>query len=106
MLTKNAEKALCSLIREFIYLRGSNGVREAELRGQLRGFREALLLTKQLTEDRFQEMFAAAHLEVLGMTTSVSSAALGVSVNQLNLSDWEKFDTPTFVRRGQARSPC
>ena len=44
------------MIREFIYLRGSNGVREAELRGQLRGFREALLLTKQLTEDRFRDV--------------------------------------------------
>ena len=106
MLTKNAERVLCSLLREYVHLRGSNGMREAELRGQLRGFREALVLTKQLTEGRFQEMFAAAHLEVLGMTASVSASSLGVSVHQLDASDWDKFDTPTFVRRGHVDSVC
>ena len=106
MLIKNAEKAFGALLREYLHLRGSGSSREAELKGQVRGYRDALLLAKLISEKRSEEMFAEAHLEVFGVSRSAGNLTLGVSVTQLNDSDWERFDTPTFVRRGKSSASC
>lgn len=106
MLIKNAEKAFGVLLRQYMHIRGSNSVREIELRGQVKGFRDALLLAKLINERRSEEMFAEAHLEVFGISPSAGNLTLGVSVTQLSNSDWERFDTPTFVRRGKSSASC
>ena len=99
MLVKKAEEALAALLKEFMYLEGSNCPKETEIKGKLKGFKEALQLARLVKEDRFQELFAAAHLEIHGMTSSAKNLAIGVSAQQLTTNDWDKFDTPTVVRR-------
>ena len=99
MLVKKAEEALTALFKEFLYLEGSNCPRETEIKGRLKGFKEALELARLVKDDRFQELFAAAHLEIHGMTSSAKNLAIGVSAQQLTANDWDRFDTPTVVRR-------
>ena len=99
MLVKKAEEALAALLKEFMYLEGSNCPKETEIKGKLKGFKEALQLARLVKEDRFQELFAAAYLEIHGMTSSAKNLAIGVSAQQLTTNDWDKFDTPTVVRR-------
>ena len=99
MLIKNAEKAFSTLLREYVHLLGSGSSREVELRGQVRGFRDALLVAKLINGKRCDEMLSEAHLEVYGVSLGAANVALGVSVAQLSDSDWGRFDTPTFVRR-------
>ena len=100
MLNKKAEKVLAELLREYMHIQGGNCSREVELRGQLKGYRDALKLAKLVTDDRFQELFSEAHLEVFGMTRGAKSLAIGVPAQQLTMNDWDKFDTPTVMRRG------
>ena len=100
MLVKDAERALAALIREYIHLKGSNCAQEIELKGRLKGFKDALELARLLNDSRFQELFSDAHLEVFGMTGGAKTLAIGVAAQQLTTGDWEKFDTPTVIRRG------
>ena len=99
MLVKKAEYALRRILREFMYVEGSNCAEEIALKGKLEGFREALDLARLVNEDRFEELFAQTHLEVHGMTTRAKNLSIGVPAQQLTMNDWEKFDKPTVVRR-------
>ena len=54
MLVKKAEEALAALLKEFMYLEGSNCPKETEIKGKLKGFKEALQLARLVKEDRFQ----------------------------------------------------
>ena len=100
MLVQDAERALSSLICEYLHVQGANCPQEIELKGRLRGFREALKLAKLVRDDRFQELFSECHLRVYGMTRGAKSLAIGVAAQQLTMDDWERFDTPTVLRRG------
>ena len=100
MLVKDAEKALGALIREYMHIQGSNCAQEVELKGRLKGFKDALKLARLVNDGRFQELFSEAHLEVFGITRGAKSLAIGVAAQQLTMGDWEKFDTPTVMRRG------
>ena len=99
MLVKKAEYALRRVLREYLYVEGSNCTEEIELRGRLKGLREALELARLVKNERFQELFAQTHLEVHGMTTRAKNLSIGVPAQQLTMNDWEKFDKPTVVRR-------
>jgi hypothetical protein len=99
MLVKKAEIALTAVLREYMYLEGSGCAREIELRGKLTGMKEALALARLVKEDRFQELYASAHLEVHGMTMRAKSLSIGVPAQQLTMADWERFETPTVIRR-------
>ena len=55
MLVKKAEEALAALLKEFLYLEGSNCPKETEIKGKLKGFKEALQLARLVKEDRFQQ---------------------------------------------------
>ena len=103
MLVKDSERALGALIREYMNMQGSNCVQEIELRGRLKGFKDALELARLVNDSRFQELFSEAHFEVFGMTRGAKSLAIGVAAQQLTMDDWEKFDTPTVIRRGPQR---
>ena len=103
MLVKEAEKGLRALINEYLHMRGSNCLKEIEIKGRLEGFRQALVLAKLVKDDRFQEIFAEVHLEIFGMTSGAKSLAIGVAGQQLTMKDWEKFDVPTIVRRGRRK---
>ena len=100
MLIKDAEKGLGALIREYMHIQGSNCAQEIELKGRLKGVKDALKLARLVNDDRFQELFSEAHLEVFGMSRGAKSLAIGVAAQQLTMDDWEKFDTPTVMRRG------
>ena len=84
-----------------MHIQGSNCAQEIELKGRLKGFRDALELARLVNESRFQELFSEAHLEVFGMTRGAKKALLRVAAQQLTTGDWEKFDTPTVIRRGR-----
>ena len=99
MLVKKAEYAIRRIMREFMYVEGSNCAEEAALKGKLDGYREAFQLARLVKEDRFDELFAQTHMEVHGMTQGAKSMHIGVSVQQLTTNDWEKFDSPTLLRR-------
>jgi len=99
MLVKKAECALTAVLREYMYLEGSGCAREIELRGKLTGMKEALALARLVKEDRFQELYASAHVEVHGMTMRAKSLSIGVPAQQLTMADWERFETPTVIRR-------
>ena len=38
-------------------------------------------------------------LEVHGMTTRAKNLSIGVPAQQLTMADWERFETPTVIRR-------
>ena len=99
MLVKKAEIALTAVLREYMHLEGSGCAREIELRGKLTGMKEALALARLVKEDRFQELYASAHLEGHGMTMRAKSLSIGVPAQQLTMADWERFETPTVIRR-------
>ena len=99
MLRENAEKTLCALLREYIHVQGSGCHQEAELKGRVAGFRDALKLARLVKDDRFQQLFNEAHLEVFGMTSKAKTLAVGVAAQQLTMDDWERFDAPTVMRR-------
>jgi hypothetical protein len=99
MLAKTAEKALSALLREHMHVQGSGCHQEAELKGRVAGFRDALKLARLVKDERFEQLFNEAHLEVFGMTNKAKTLAMGVSAQQLNMDDWEKFDAPTVMRR-------
>ena len=99
MLAKNAEKALGALLREYLHVQGSGCYQEVELKGRVAGFRDAIRLARLVKDERFQELFNEAHLEVFGMTNKAKTLAMGVSAQQLTMDDWEKFDAPTVMRR-------
>ena len=103
MLVNNAERELRVLVGEYLHVAGSSCIKEIELKARLEGFRKGLALAKLVTDARFQEIFAAVHLEIFGMTSGAKSLAIGVAGQQLTMKDWEKFDVPTVVRRGQPR---
>ena len=103
MLVKDAEKALGALMREYMHMQGSHCVQEIELKGRLKGFKDALKLARLVNDDRFQELFSEAHLDIFDMTRGAKSLAIGVAAQQLTMDDWEKFDTPTVMRRGPRR---
>ena len=100
MLVKDAEKALGVLIRQYMHIQGSNCAQEIELKGRLKGFKDALKLARLVDDSRFQQLFSEAHFEVFGMTRGAKSLTIGVPAQQLTMGDWEKFDTPTVLRRG------
>ena len=62
MLVEKAEASLASLLREYMHLQGSGCHQEAELRGKLRGFKEASKAARLIKHERFQKLFAEAHL--------------------------------------------
>ena len=99
MLVEKAEASVASLLREYMHLQGSGCHQEAELRGKLRGFKEAFKTARLIKDERFQELFAEAHLEVFGMTSAAKTLAIGVAAQQLTMNDWERFDAPTVMRR-------
>ena len=99
MLVKKAEIALNAVLREYMHLEGSDCTREIELRGKLAGMKEAMALARLVQEERFQEMYASTHLEVHGMTARAKNLSIGVPAQQLTMADWERFETPTVVRR-------
>ena len=99
MLARTAEKALGALLREYMHVQGSGCHQEAELKGRLTGFRDALKLARLVKDERFQQLFNDAHLEVFGMTSQAKTLAVGVSAQQLTMDDWERFDAPTVMRR-------
>ena len=99
MLVKKAEIALTAVLREYMHLEGSGCAREIELRGKLAGMKEAMALARLIKEERFQEMYASTHLEVHGMTTRAKNLSIGVPAQQLTMADWERFETPTVIRR-------
>ena len=99
MLVEKAEASLASLLREYMHLQGSGCHQEAELRGKVRGFKEAFKTARLIKDERFQELFAEAHLEVFGMTSTAKTLAIGVAAQQLTMNDWERFDAPTVMRR-------
>ena len=99
MLRENAEKTLCALLREYMHVQGSGCHQEAELKGRVAGFRDALKLARLVKDDRFQQLFNEAHLEVFGMTNRAKTLAVGVAAQQLTMDDWERFDEPTVMRR-------
>ena len=45
-----------------MHLRGSGCHQEAELRGKVRGFKEAFKTARLIKDERFQKLFAEAHL--------------------------------------------
>ena len=69
MLAKNAEKAPGALLREYMHVQGSGCHQEAELKGRLAGYRDALKLARLVKDERFQQLFNEAHLEVFGMAS-------------------------------------
>ncbi len=99
MLVEKAEASLALLLREYMHLQGSGCHQEAELRGKLRGFKEAFKTARLVKDERFQELFAEAHLEVFGMTSAAKTLTVGVAAQQLTMNDWERFDAPTVLRR-------
>ena len=100
MLVNDSEKALGALIRQYLQLEGTRCAKEIELKGRLDGFRDALKLARLVDDSRFQQLFSEAHFEVFGMTRGAKSLTIGVPAQQLTMGDWEKFDTPTVLRRG------
>ncbi len=99
MLAKNAEKALGGLLREYMHLQGFGCHQEAELKGRVAGFRDALKLARLVKDDRFQQLFNEAHLQVFGMTSKAKTPAVGVAAQQLTMDDRERFDAPKVMRR-------
>ena len=99
MLAKTAEKALGALLREYMHVQGSGCHQEAELKGRVAGFRDAMKLARLVKDERFQQLFNEAHLEVFGMTNKAKTLAVGVAAQQLTMDDWERFDAPTVMRR-------
>ena len=99
MLAKKAEMALGALLREYMHVQGSGCHQEAELKGRVAGFRDALKLARLVKDERFQQLFNEAHLEVFGMTSKAKTLAVGVAAQQLTMDDWERFDAPTVMRR-------
>ena len=49
-----------------VHLQGSGCHQKAELLGKLLGFRQAFKTARVIKDGRFQELFAEAHLELLG----------------------------------------
>ena len=45
-----------------MHLRGSGCHQEDELRGKVRGFKEAFKTARLIKDERFQKLFAEAHL--------------------------------------------
>ena len=68
-------------------MRGSNCLKEIEIKGRLDGFRQALV-AKLVSDNRFQEIFADVHFEIFGMTVGAKSLAIGVAGQQLTTKDW------------------
>lgn len=98
-MRENAEKSLRALLREYMHVQGSGCHQEAELKGRVAGFRDALKLARLVKDERFQQLFNEAHLEVFGMTSRAKTLAVGVAAQQLTMDDWERFDAPTVMRR-------
>ena len=55
MLVEKAEASLASLLREYMHLKGSGCHQEAELRGKVRGFKEAFKTARLIKDVRFLE---------------------------------------------------
>ena len=87
------------MLREYLHVLGSGCLKEVELKGRVSGFRDALKLARLVKDERFQQLFNEAHLEVFGMTSKAKTLALGVAAQQLTMDDWGRFDAPTVMRR-------
>jgi hypothetical protein len=65
MFSKTAAKPLGALLREHMHVQGPGCHQEAELKGRLAGYKDALRLARLVKDERFQQLFNEAHQRYL-----------------------------------------
>ena len=93
------EKRLRQLLNSYYELLDSNSPREAELKGTVSGFCEALILTRQMDAASVKKIMDQAHHQYFGMDRDTRYYAVQGSGHIWSQPDWEKFDQPTYARR-------
>tara|TARA_B100000886_G_scaffold261203_1_gene186028 strand:- start:138 stop:464 length:327 start_codon:yes stop_codon:yes gene_type:complete len=90
---------LREILASYYEIDGSDSERELLLKGTFNGFAEAMLLSGQINHDSIREIVEEEKLRAFEMRRGAQRFAVNGSGRFQSDEAWERFDTPTYLRR-------